>query len=253
MGLLANNFRDTLGVYKFYGATISNGAYPSATDANFHRTGATRNLTAGEGVTNQQAGYPNGYRNGGSWSMPQKGGALSSVNESQSVITATGNAAQGYNRSANVTLTSSATGSAAAVAAAAGSASMSISTSGSAVAPLNAIGSATLSISASGSLSAPASITGSTICAISTSLTTGAIAHLQSEPITQELTVDQIAAGVWSATASTYNNSGTMGEKMNDAGSAGNPWASLTSENNTAGTFGAEVQQGGDCSGGIVS
>lgn len=34
-----------------------------------------------------------------------------------------------------------------------------------------------------------------------------------------------------------------MGEKLNDAGSAGNPWASLIADNNTNGTFGWAMQQ----------
>lgn len=33
-----------------------------------------------------------------------------------------------------------------------------------------------------------------------------------------------------------------MGEKLNDAGAAGNPWAALLSANNTPETFGALVQ-----------
>jgi len=234
MGLLANNFRDTTGVYKFYGAGVSNGSYPSIQEANFHRTGATRNLCAGEGVTNQQAGYPYGYRNGGAWSMPQKGGALSSVNESRSSITATGNAAQGLNLVGNSLLTITVNGSAAAVAAAVGSASMSITATGNAVAPFNAVGSATMSLTASADTGAIASITGSSVAAISASLVTGAIGHMVSEPIDQALTVDAIASGVWNASASGNNVSGSMGEKLNDAGSASNPWTEVIESGYTA-------------------
>lgn len=39
-------------------------------------------------------------------------------------------------------------------------------------------------------------------------------------------TVTQMAEGVWNAIASNYNTSGTMGNKLNSAGSAGDPWAS---------------------------
>lgn len=38
-------------------------------------------------------------------------------------------------------------------------------------------------------------------------------------------TVDQIKAGVWDATAADFNDPGTMGNKMNSAGSAGDPWS----------------------------
>jgi hypothetical protein len=34
-----------------------------------------------------------------------------------------------------------------------------------------------------------------------------------------------------------------MGEKVNDAGAAGNPWSALLVDNNTAGTFGSFVQK----------
>lgn len=45
----------------------------------------------------------------------------------------------------------------------------------------------------------------------------------------------------WNATASQNNNPGTMGEKLNDAGSASNPWADTASYG--AGTKGALLEQ----------
>lgn len=39
-----------------------------------------------------------------------------------------------------------------------------------------------------------------------------------------QATVNSIVDGVWEANAVDHNNSGTMGEKLNGAGSAGNPW-----------------------------
>lgn len=53
-----------------------------------------------------------------------------------------------------------------------------------------------------------------------------------------EATVDQIVAGVWNALAAEYNLTGTMGEAMNGAGSAGNPWITDLSAYNTANTAG---------------
>jgi hypothetical protein len=40
-----------------------------------------------------------------------------------------------------------------------------------------------------------------------------------------EATVTQIVGSVWGALSSDYDASGTMGERLNDAGSASNPWA----------------------------
>lgn len=48
----------------------------------------------------------------------------------------------------------------------------------------------------------------------------------------------------WNATASLNNNPGTMGEKLNDAGSAGNPWTDTTTYG--AGTKGALLQNAAD-------
>lgn len=43
-----------------------------------------------------------------------------------------------------------------------------------------------------------------------------------------------IAQEVWNATASGYNNVGTMGEKVNDAGSGSNPWTEVIESGLTA-------------------
>lgn len=53
-----------------------------------------------------------------------------------------------------------------------------------------------------------------------------------------EATVTQLVSGVWSALAADYNESGTMGQKLNGAGSAGDPWTTDLSGYNTAGTAG---------------
>lgn len=50
--------------------------------------------------------------------------------------------------------------------------------------------------------------------------------------------VDQIVAAVWSALASEYNESGTMGNKLNGAGSAGDPWTTDLDPYTTDGTAG---------------
>lgn len=80
MGLLANGFRDTLGAFQTYGATASNNAYPSARWANYARTGAMRNITAGEGITSELVSIPSGNRHPSAWMMPQQAGALAARN-----------------------------------------------------------------------------------------------------------------------------------------------------------------------------
>lgn len=74
--ILQNGFRDTVGVFRTYGGTISNNAYPVVSLGNYCRTGMMRNLTAGEGITSNAVGVPMGYA-GRSWIMPQTAGMLS--------------------------------------------------------------------------------------------------------------------------------------------------------------------------------
>lgn len=54
------------------------------------------------------------------------------------------------------------------------------------------------------------------------------------------LSPENLAASVWNSVAASFNSAGTMGEKMNDAGSASNPWADTTTYG--AGTKGKLLQ-----------
>lgn len=58
-----------------------------------------------------------------------------------------------------------------------------------------------------------------------------------------EATVTQIVDAVWNAVAANYNASGTMGQKLNGAGSAGDPWTTDLSGYNTADTAGLILKQ----------
>ena len=49
-----------------------------------------------------------------------------------------------------------------------------------------------------------------------------------------ELSPQSLASAVWSATAADFNENGTMGEKLNDAGSASNPWTEVIESGLTA-------------------
>lgn len=57
-----------------------------------------------------------------------------------------------------------------------------------------------------------------------------------------ELSPENLAAAVWSALASQYNSSGTMGQKLNGAGSAGDPWTTDLTSYTTPGTAGKVLQ-----------
>jgi hypothetical protein len=57
-----------------------------------------------------------------------------------------------------------------------------------------------------------------------------------------QATVQQITEAVWNALASEYNISGTMGNKLNGAGSAGDPWTTDLTGYNTDDTAGKIVK-----------
>lgn len=56
-------------------------------------------------------------------------------------------------------------------------------------------------------------------------------------------TVNELVAGVWGAVAADFNESGTMGQKLNGAGSAGDPWTTDLSGYNTSDTAGKILKE----------
>jgi hypothetical protein len=59
-----------------------------------------------------------------------------------------------------------------------------------------------------------------------------------------EATVNELVDGVWEALAADHNNSGTMGQKLNGAGSAGDPWGTDLTAYTTEGTAGKKLKDG---------
>jgi hypothetical protein len=100
MGLHQNGYRDNIGIFRFAGATVSNGAYPSTLPINTHLTGACRNISAGQGITDDKVGVPMGANHPGAWLIPQKAGALSSHNRARGEATATLSMVAGRNLAA---------------------------------------------------------------------------------------------------------------------------------------------------------
>jgi hypothetical protein len=58
-----------------------------------------------------------------------------------------------------------------------------------------------------------------------------------------ELSPENLASAVWSALAEDYNESGTMGAKLNSASSAGDPWTAEFSLYTDPATYGALVKK----------
>ena len=156
MGLLANGFRDCSGVFQIYGATASNNAYPSANWANYARTGANRNISAGQGITSDLVGVPMGYLHPDTWILPQNSGATSSHNRTNGSSTASLTLVSGRNISGTSDGASTASATAQLV----------VSTSG------EAAGTST----ATASINAALQMSGTSACAASQTAVIGAIA-----------------------------------------------------------------------------
>lgn len=209
------------------------------------RWGRTEALNIAD-VLGDLTGFPHGYSVQNSWLPPRKSGGMSSYNSGTITFTPSSlNVAQGRNidgvTSFNITGQPS-TG--AAIASAIGTTSFTFTTAGTAVAPINGIGTSSITFTAANAnIQATADIVGITAFAFTgNALPTYANGFMIAVPIDTALTPDSVASAVWSANAASNNTAGSMGEKLNDAGAAGNPWAVLLAANNDPATFGKLVQ-----------
>jgi len=118
------------------------------------------------------------------------------------------------------------------------------------------VGSGSLTASISGQLEAVANLVGSGSLTAAASALAGMVANLtgsgsltaEQEALGEmtanifvnqsEAQVAQIVEAVWNALAAEYDLGGTMGEKLNAAGTAGDPWTTDLDSYNTAGTAG---------------
>ena len=212
---------------------LGGGAIP-ALRSNF--SGCERyNQSIGDGGISKLAGLGWGHLPPSTWLMPYKAGAISSRNASPIVISVSSlNLAMGRNIEGNSNILFTASGSGQAVASLSGSATITLTASGALSAPFNMLGSGSISFTASATLRADASISGSSTIQTSASLITGAIGFMVAVPIDTALTPDSVAQAVWSASAAGNNTTGSMGEKLNDAGSGSNPWTEVIESGLTA-------------------
>ncbi len=191
-------------------------------------------------------GMAQGYRPPYSWLIPYLSGALSTtnINGNGEIDTALGQ--NGYPATATLT------GSGVITDAAAGLIVEMLAT----IAGLGGLTSSIIGqLEASASLAGTGSLTAAQSALagmVSTLLGTGLLSDAQQEAIGQmssdiyvnqsEASINQIVYAVWNALASEYNVSGTMGNKLNGAGSAGDPWTTDLSGYNTDGTAGKKLK-----------
>ena len=237
MGILANGFNYRSCGVRYSGATAVNNAVPAALHSNFAQPGAMRNLTAGEGITSALVSVPSGERHPNCWIMPRSAGALAARNRltGSGTISATVLAVKLAQASLTGTGELSAIGSliVQAVAAITGSGTIS-------AADLKAFLQAEANLTGSGGASATATGLGALLAALtgegSVDPTLTGSGELSADLLVTGtgLTTANVGPAVWAAIAASNNAAGTMGEKLNDAGSASNPWTEVLESGFTA-------------------
>jgi len=180
------------------------------------------------GVTNRYGLFP-GSIGSYAWSPPMKAGGLAARTYSSGDAAGTGQL--GVNRSADLSGEGGITDAVSSlivslVAAITGSGGIS-------AADLKAFLQAVASLTGSGSVTASTSGLGDIIAALTASggasgTATGRGAMAADLVVTGTgLTTANVGQAVWAAVAAANNSAGTMGEKLNDAGSGSNPWTEV--------------------------
>lgn len=218
---VGNAFTNPLALFK---ATALNRAYMTDTDDH-------------QGW--KQSGFPTGYgieeRSGSAWWMPPKAGGMAAVGTLLGSGTLSASMSKGINIVGALDGAGSLSSALTMVVGMVGG----LSGSGAITAAL--VGSTALAgaLSGTGSLSAALGALSGMVGALSGSGTiTGDLRGrlfmaADITPVT-ELSPENLATAVWAAVAAANNDAGSMGEKLNDAGSGSNPWTEVIEGSYTA-------------------
>ncbi len=192
-----------------------------------------------------RASFPTGTEPPYSWLLAPKGGELSSTTYLGGTGTLTGSLAMGKTMTADLTGAGDVVGSlsliTSLIADLSGSGSLTGDLSLTLSLAADLVGSGDLAGALSLLIKLEADLTGSGTLSANLKGLASLAANIYVNQ--SEATVQELVAGVWNALAADYNTSGTMGEKMNAAGTAGDPWTTDLSGYNTAGTAGKIVKQ----------
>lgn len=228
MGLRCNgNQFASCGMY-YAGAAAILSAYPSALQNNFSQTGRIRNLTAGEGITNELVGIPSGYRHPAAWMMPQKPGLLAARNTaigSGGVSSAT--MQSGYNIAAGISgagdIPGCDIGLIVAIAATITASGDISSADATALATMVATitGSGDIAATAAGLADLGATLAGAGVVVAGNTALMDIAATIRGY---SALTPEGIRDSVWDAILANYLSAGSTGAALSAAGGAGDPW-----------------------------
>jgi hypothetical protein len=198
------------------------------------------NFAAGEhaisGVTDRSS-VPQGARHPVAYKWPRKTGGLASHNASIIEFTGAGSGALGRNIAGDTTVTwTLPDAQLQLVVSAQGTAAIEVTVGANLAGALFAEGATSFEFTVPDALlGAIAGLTGASAVEFSSTATIRAEGWMEGNitPFT-ELSPESLASAVWNAAASEFNATGTMGEKLNDAGSASNPWTEVIESGLTA-------------------
>lgn len=237
--LKTNGNRDGFGSLKYFGASVvaASGSYPNVAPGNNHLTGRNRNIYAGEASISNKSSIPAGARHPVAWVMAPKDGGMASHNSAKVELSQVGFGVLGLPGSGASTITldvTDATGGL--VVSGSGVANISFTTDGTILSIASGSGSATITLSAPDALiGAEAGIAASGTISITPTALISAVGFMSGLSTSEtEFSATALANAVWQAEAATYNGTGSMGEKLNDAGSASNPWTEVIESGLTA-------------------
>lgn len=192
-------------------------------------SGGLRNRFAG-GLDAVFGGHANGHLAPSSFCLPQKAGSISSYTEVSLLITpaaAVLTPAMPMEGSASLTLTA-ATLQLDKIIAMIASGELTISPAAFLSAAVSMLGESVGAITGLASLGGIFDVSGSASMALSPAASLSARAFMTAEAGgPTPLSPEGLANAVWAKLAADANDPGTMGEKLNDAGSASNPWTEI--------------------------
>jgi len=186
------------------------------------------------GETNKSA-WNNGYAGQYAWHQAPKPGGIGATNTARGTASATATISQGINLVASAEGIASITAALSSVVGLTASAAGVGAATGALVGTVNLVGTAAGAASVTGALKVLAGLVGAAAGSGSASADLKGKLWMSGEitPYT-ELSPESLAAAVWNAVAASFNDVGTMGEKLNDAGSASNPWTEVIESGYTA-------------------
>jgi len=212
--------------------------------SNWNTAGVSRGRFYGENWlqgTADRFGLPSGYASPYSWVLPPKSGGIGSNTGISGLGSFSGDGAMGVNLSVNMDgfgeisnfqmgliisaiLSISSIGGLSATAQGALSGAMTMAGSGDFAGAIGALAGVVMEINGTGSMTSDMTALGNMTLDIYVNQSTA--------------TVNELVDGVWNALAADFNTSGTMGQKLNGAGSAGDPWTTDLDPYTTPGTAG---------------